>query len=60
MMLKVLLYAYMNDEERYGHYPQTVVADAGYGSEENYHLMQQLDCQAHVKYNRFHLEQRPR
>ncbi|WP_394358327.1 transposase [Porphyromonas gulae] len=47
-------------QERYGHYPQTVVADAGYGSEENYHLMQQLDCQAYVKYNRFHLEQRPR
>ncbi|WP_052101856.1 IS1182 family transposase [Porphyromonas cangingivalis] len=47
-------------QEHYGHYPQTVVADAGYGSEENYHLMQQLDCQAYVKYNRFHLEQRPR
>ena len=47
-------------QERYGHYPQTVVADVGYGSEENYHLMQQINCEAYVKYNHFHLEQRSR
>lgn len=35
-----------------------VVADAGYGSEQNYHLMENSDIEAFVKYNYFHQEQR--
>lgn len=46
--------------ERYGHLPGTAVADAGYGSEENYRFMEEAGVDAFVKYNRFHLEQRPR
>ena len=46
--------------DRYGHLPSTAVADSGYGSEENYRFMDQAGMEAYVKYNRFHLEQRPR
>lgn len=45
---------------RYEHLPQTAVADSGYGSEENYRFMVEAGIDAYVKYNRFHLEQRPR
>lgn len=45
---------------RYGHLPRTAVADSGYGSEENYRFMEEAGMDAYVKYNRFHLEQRPR
>ena len=45
---------------RYGHLPSTVVADSGYGSEENYRFMDEAGMDAYVKYNRFHIEQRPR
>lgn len=44
---------------RYGHLPSKAVADSGYGSEENYHYMDIVGIEAYVKYNRFHLEQRP-
>jgi len=37
---------------------QTVVADAGYGSEENYEFLEQNDIEAFVKYNYFHMEQK--
>lgn len=46
--------------ERYGHLPSVAVADSGYGSEENYRFMDEAGMEAYVKYNRFHLEQRPR
>lgn len=46
--------------DRYGHLPSVAVADSGYGSEENYRFMDEADMEAYVKYNRFHLEQRPR
>ena len=46
--------------DRYGHLPSVAVADAGYGSEENYRFMDETGMEAYVKYNRFHLEQRPR
>ena len=46
--------------DRYGHLPQTAVADSGYGSEENYRFMDDAGMDAYVKYNRFHIEQRPR
>ena len=45
---------------RYGKLPSTAVADAGYGSEENYRFMDENDIEAFVKYNWFHKEQRPR
>ena len=45
---------------RYGHLPSVAVADSGYGSEENYRFMDEAGMDAYVKYNRFHLEQRPR
>ena len=46
--------------DRYGHLPSVAVADSGYGSEENYRFMEEAGIEAYVKYNRFHLEQRPR
>lgn len=46
--------------DRYHRLPSAVVADSGYGSEENYHFMDKAGMEAYVKYNRFHLEQRPR
>lgn len=45
---------------RYGHLPSLAVADSGYGSEENYRFMDEVGIEAYVKYNRFHLEHRPR
>ena len=44
---------------RYGHLASIAVADSGYGSEENYRFMNEAGMDAYVKYNRFHLEQRP-
>lgn len=46
--------------ERYHHSPSMAVADAGYGSEENYRFMEESGIEAYVKYNRFHIEHRPR
>lgn len=46
--------------DRYGHLPSVAVADSGYGSEENYRFMDEAGMEAYVKYNRFHLEHRPR
>ncbi len=45
-------------EERYNAYPGTTVADAGYGSEENYVFMEDNQMEAFVKYNYFHAEQK--
>lgn len=45
---------------RYHRLPSTAVADSGYGSEENYRFMEEAGVEAYVKYNRFHIEQRPR
>ena len=46
--------------QAYGKAPTSLCADAGYGSEENYHLLEQHQTAAYVKYNYFHQEQRPR
>ena len=46
--------------DRYHRLPSVAVADSGYGSEENYRFMEEAGMDAYVKYNRFHLEQRPR
>ena len=47
-------------KNRYGVLPSTEIADSGYGSEENYRFMEEYGIEAFVKYNRFHIEQRPR
>ncbi len=44
-------------EETLGQMPETVVADAGYGSEENYEYLEDKEVEAFVKYNYFHIEQ---
>ena len=45
-------------ENTYNKQSKVVVADAGYGSEENYEFMQQSGIEAYVKYNCFHKEQK--
>lgn len=40
-----------------GKIPKTVIADAGYGGEENYAYLAQKELTALVKYNTFHQEQ---
>ncbi len=37
--------------------PETLVADAGYGSEQNYEYLENKGVEAFVKYNYFHMEQ---
>ena len=37
--------------------PEALVADAGYGSEENYEYLENEDIEAYVKFNYFHKEQ---
>jgi transposase len=44
-------------KERYGSYPDLAVADAGYGSFENYEYLDQNKIESFVKYNWFHKEQ---
>jgi len=43
-----------------GEHPQVLIADAGYGSEENYDYLQDRNITAYVKYNLFHYEQKKR
>jgi transposase len=42
----------------FGHHPDTVTADAGYGSEENYDYLEKNGVDAYVKFNTFHKELR--
>lgn len=44
-------------KELYGHTPDTVTADSGYGSEQNYACLETNNCTGFVKYNYFHQEQ---
>jgi transposase len=44
-------------EETLGQMPETLVADAGYGSEQNYEYLEGKKVEAFVKYNYFHQEQ---
>ncbi|MEJ9159917.1 transposase [Paenibacillus graminis] len=39
-----------------GQLPKTVIADAGYGSEENYAYLEKKEIQAVVKYGSYHKE----
>lgn len=43
-------------EQMHGCLPKEVVADAGYGSEENYHMLENKDIEAYVKYPQFDRE----
>jgi len=43
--------------ENYNETPETLTADAGYGSEENYTDLEDKEITAFVKYNYFHKEQ---
>src|SRR5690606_33919707 len=44
-------------EEQLATLPETLTADAGYGSEQNYELMEAKETEAYVKYNYFDKEQ---
>lgn len=44
-------------KQQYEHLPETITADAGYGSEENYQYLQQNNIENYVKYNYFDKEQ---
>jgi len=46
-----------NHIENYKQTPETITADAGYGSEENYTDLEDKNITAFVKYNYFHKEQ---
>lgn len=41
-----------------GLYPENLIADAGYGSEENYAYLEKRNIAAYVKYQSFHYEQK--
>ncbi len=43
-----------------GEHPRVLIADAGYGSEENYAYLKDRNITAYVKYNLFHYEQKKR
>src|SRR5690606_4843878 len=45
-------------ESLYGTLPEAVVADAGYGSDENYGLLADKGIEAYIKYNTFDKEQK--
>jgi transposase len=45
-------------EQAHGKQSKEVCADAGYGSEENYEMMENKGIEAYVKYNYFHKEQK--
>ncbi|HBV14899.1 IS1182 family transposase [Chryseobacterium carnipullorum] len=45
-------------EESYRKVPKELVADAGYGSEENYNLLKSNKIKAYVKYNYFRKDQK--
>jgi len=43
---------------RFGCMPKAICADAGYGSQENYNMLESNNIEAYVKYNYFHQEQK--
>lgn len=45
-------------EQQYGKTPKVAIADAGYGSEQNYEYLADKDIESYVKYNNFYQEQR--
>lgn len=52
------LASHINQHEKsYGRSPKVITADAGYGSEENYNLLEQKEIKSFVKYNMFDKQQ---
>lgn len=47
-----------NYKELYSTTPETITADAGYGSHENYKYLEEQQTLGYVKYNNFHQEQK--
>jgi transposase len=45
-------------KDKYNKQSEIIVADAGYGSEENYEYLENQSIEAYVKYNYFHKEQK--
>ena len=45
-------------EQSYNKQSKEIVADAGYGSEENYEMLENKNITGYVKYNYFHAEQK--
>lgn len=45
-------------KERYGRQSEEIIADSGYGNEQNYEYMEENGIDAYVKYNMFHAEQK--
>jgi transposase len=45
-------------ENLYNTLPKAIVADAGYGSDENYGVLEQKEIEAYIKYNTFDKEQK--
>lgn len=52
------LIGHLNDlQAQLGELPKAVIADAGYGSEENYAYLENRNREAYVKFNTYHQEQ---
>jgi transposase len=45
-------------KEKYNQLPEVIVADAGYGSEENYQYLENRKIEGYIKYNYFDREQK--
>ncbi|MCO5249914.1 MAG: transposase [Candidatus Kapabacteria bacterium] len=45
-------------KRQYREYPNSITADAGYGSHENYKYAEDNNIEAYIKYNYFHKEQK--
>ncbi len=45
-------------KDLYSFSPETVIADAGYGSEQNYEYLENNNIESYVKYNYFHQEEK--
>ena len=54
---KTLIPHLEHQKEQLGKLPHTVIADSGYGSEENYEYLKQNSCESCVKYGTYHKEQ---
>lgn len=55
---KTLILHLKHLEEKLGRLPENIVADAGYGSEENYEFLEEKQLGNYVKYNKFHWEKK--
>lgn len=47
-----------NLKKNIGKFPERIIADSGYGSEENYEYLEEKGLEGYVKYNMYHKEQK--